>query len=462
MATVAPVLNGCVAGPNYRLPKDAMANNPEAKGAFINQDALGTTPAALPPYWWHLYADPRLNELVAEALKDNTDVKVANADIERARTIVREVEAGRTVNTTIESTIDKTRQGGIDTLNFPDWSYSIGLEASYPLDLAGGIKRSIEAARAKAEEVLAERDATRIRVAAGVTKSYLAVCSANHSIAAARKVVAIQSATLADIHRLFLYGRDTAFDVSRSEAAVNQTIATIPPLIAQRQAALYALTALLGRPEAEFPRDVELCKRPPTLSRLLPIGDGVALIRRRPDVRAAEQSLAAATATIGIAVAQLYPQVSLGGNIGLAGPFSTFGSASNFGGQIGPLISWTFPNFSLADARIAEANAATKAAKARFDGTVLFALQQTETALNAYGLELQHSQDLKRARDSAAQAAEQAHSLFLAGQTGNLDILNAEASLAHSDEAVAASEAAVAADQVDVFLALGGGWQPVD
>ncbi len=146
--------------------------------------------------------------------------------------------------------------------------------------------------------------------------------------------------------------------------------------------------------------------------------------------------------------------------MGFAGLFSTIGSGSNFGGNIGPLVSWTFPNLSVAHARIAEAGAAAEAADARFDGAVLLALQQTETALDTYVREVDHNRELRQARDSAAKASSQATTLFRFGRTAILDVLNVEASLATAETAVATSDEALADDQANVFLALGGGWEP--
>src|SRR5262249_57454189 len=133
------------------------------------------------------------------------------------------------------------------------------------------------------------------------------------------------------IGRLFGGGRNTAFDVTRAQTPVHQSGAAIPPIVAQRQAALYALAALMGRPVADYPRELENCPEPPPLRRALPVGDGAALIRRRSDVRAAERDLAAATATIGVETAQLYPQVSISGSIRSAGPLSIFPSLSRSG-----------------------------------------------------------------------------------------------------------------------------------
>lgn len=459
-ALVLLAVSGCTAGPDYQVPADAVALAPAATGAFVNHDNPELADSPLPDHWWRLYDDPRLDAYVHEALAANADLRTADANLQRASAAIREAEAAGTVNTSVEASVSDTKAGGIELLNFPGWSYTLGFGVSYPLDLAGGIRRTVEAAHATAEAVQAVRDDVRVTVAAATARNYVGVCSANRSVAAARRVVDVESRTLDDVRRLFQNGRATAFDVTRAQAAVEQSEAAIPPLLAQRQAALYALAALMGRPVAEYPRELETCPSPPALRQALPIGDGAALIRRRSDVRAAERSLAAATASIGIETALLYPQVSIGGDFGFASPFSTIGSASSFGGTIGPLLSWTFPNLSAAHARIAEAGAAAKAADAKFDGTVLTALQQTETALDGYVREIDHDRALRAARDSAAKATEQARTLFRFGRTGILDVLNAEASLATAETAVAASDAAIADAQVNVFMALGGGWEP--
>ena len=415
----------------------------------------------LPDHWWRLYADPRLDLYVSQALAANTDLRAADANLRRAYAAVREARAAQSVATSVQASVADTKQGGIDALSIPGWSYTAAFGVSYPLDLAGGIRRTVEATGADAEAVEATRDQVRVTVAAAVARNYVTVCAANRSLTAARQVVDVQSETLEEIRRLFRGGRSTKFDVTRAETAVSQSEASIPPIIAERQAALYALAALMGRPVADYPRELESCPAPPTLQQALPIGDGAALIRRRSDVRAAERALAAATASIGIETARLYPQVGISGALGYAAPFplSTIHSPQSFGGHVGPLLSWSFPNLSVAHARIAEAGATAQAAEARFDGTVLSALQQTETALDGYVREIDRNQELRQARDSAADATSQARTLLRFGRTGVLDVLNVEASLATTESALAASDAAIADAQVNVFLALGGGWE---
>jgi NodT family efflux transporter outer membrane factor (OMF) lipoprotein len=458
---IALATSGCVVGPNYHVPANAIANAPNAKGAFVNRESAAFAEVPLPDHWWRLYDDPSLDLYVRQALAANTDLRAADANLRRAYAAIREAKAAQTVDTSVQASIADTKQGGIDTFSIPGWSYTLAFGASYPLDLAGGIRRTVEAARADAEAVEAIRDQVRVTVAAAVARNYVTVCAANRSLAAARHVVDVQSETLEEIRRLFRGGRSTAFDVTRAQTAVSQSAASIPPIIAQRQAALYALAALMGQPVADYPRESADCPAPPTLQQPLPIGDGAALIRRRSDVRAAERSLAAATASIGIETSRLYPEVGIGGALGYAAPFpfATIRSPESLGGHVGPLVSWTFPNLSVAHARIAEAGAAAQAAEARFDGSVLSALQQTETALDAYVREIDHNLELKQARDSAAEATSQARTLLRFGRTGVLDVLNVEATLATAETALAASDAAIADAQVNVFLALGGGWE---
>lgn len=457
---IALAVAGCTAGPDYRLPERAVSRTTAATGPFVGAANQAFAQAPLPPRWWHLYDDPRLDEFEEEALAANTDLRAADVNLRRATYEIQEQQAVRTVQTGVSAGVEASQVGGY-TLPLPGtaYAYSLGVSLSYPLDLAGQIRRGIEAARDNAEVVAAARDQTRVTVAAAVARNYVAACSANVTLAATQRVLDVQRRTLDVTRRLQRGGRGTAFDVTRAQAALDQSAAAVPAILAARRTALFALAALLGRPAAQFPREVEGCAAPPRIDRALPIGDGAALIRRRPDIRQAERSLAAATATVGVETAALYPQVSLGGSAGVAGPFSTLGSGSTFGGSLGPLISWSFPNRRVVRARIGEADAAADAASAQFDGQVLTALRQTETSLEAYAREIDRDRALEAARDDAARAADQASRLFRFGRTGLLEVLTAQATLATAETTLAQSRATLADRQVDVFLALGGGWE---
>ncbi len=459
-ALAALLLAGCTtAGPEYAVPPGAVVNRPSANAPFVSGREKVFADVPLPDRWWQLYGDARLDGFVAEALSANADLRVADANLRRADAVVAEVAAGRTLSTTASGGVTLSRPSGTGTSLPGQIGYDIGIALAYPLDLSGRIARAIEAAQGDAEAVAAARDDVRVTVAAETARSYAAACTANMVLAANTRILALQRQTLNVTQRLQRGGRGTAFDVTRARTAVDQSEALIPAQIATRTAALYRLATLMGRPPADYPRDVESCARPPAMQRPLPIGDGAALLRRRPDIRAAERSLAAATARIGVATANLYPQISLGGSAGLAGPLSSFGSGNAFSFGLGPLISWSFPNRPVVRAQIAQAGAAADAALAQFDSTTLEALRQTETALAAYAREGDRNAALRRAQQSAAQAADQAGRLYRFGRTDFLSLLTAQAALTTAQANLAASDALLIDRQVDVFRALGGGWQ---
>lgn len=455
-------LTACVSGPDYHLPANAVAASQQAARAFVSGQDASFSHDAPPDRWWHLYGDPQLDAYVREALAANTDLRAADANLRRASATVLEYRARGAVQADVDASGTLTHAGGYTQASAAPQSYALGLHLSYPLDLAGGIRRGIEAANADAEAVAAARDQVRVVVAAAVTRAYLQVCTRNHTLAATRQVLAVQRATLDATRRLAAGGRGTDFDVSRAGAAVNRSAAAIPHLLAERQAALFELAALMGRVPADYPREAEACPQPPELEQALPVGDGGQLLQRRPDIRAAERSLAAATAMIGVETADLYPRVTLGGSLGTAGTRVQLLSADGLGVSVGPLLSWHWPNRRVAKARIAAAGANADAALASFDGVVLQALRQTETALSACTQELERERSLAQARGDAARAAGQAQQLYRFGRIDFLDLLSAQAALADAESALAVSRAERIDRQMDLFLSLGGGWAATD
>ena len=446
------------AGPDYRYPQGSVATAPAATGDFHSAQGAQFSNAPLPDQWWRLYADRQLDALVEEALAANADLKQAQANVERAQAVLREAEAGRQVTTAISGGETLSRPSGVAQHLPGSVSYDLGLSAAYPLDLNGRIARGIEASAADVEAVTAARDYVRVSVAAATAQAYAQVCAANYSLAVNRKVVALQRQTLDATRRLAKGGRGTAFDVSRAQAAVETSEAALPAFAAQRQNGLYLLATLLGRPPADYPRAIENCADLPVLRQPIPVGDGAALIRRRPDIRQAERTIAGDTARLGVAMAQLYPQVSIGGSVGLSGPLKDFGTGSAFGFSLGPLISWTFPNRPVIRARIAQADAQIRADLAGFDASVLEALRQTESALETYRRDAERAAALDRARESAGVSAAQAGKLFRFGRGDFLSLLDAQRSQASAEVTAASARTQLVQDQIALFLALGGGW----
>jgi NodT family efflux transporter outer membrane factor (OMF) lipoprotein len=456
----ALALSACAtAGPHYRPPERSAATLPAATGAFASAQGAGFSQEALPERWWHLYTDPRLDSLVEQALAANADLAQASANVERAQAVLREAEAGRTVSTDVSAGGTLSRPSGSGYSLPGVVGYDLGLSAAYPLDLNGRIRRAIEARGADLEATVAARDYLRVSVAAATARAYAQICAANYSLAVNRRVVGLQRETLDATRRLAKGGRGTAFDVSRAQAAVEASAAALPAFEAQRQTGLYLLATLLGRPPVDYPRDVEGCAALPSIGRPIPVGDGAALIRRRPDIRQAERTIAADTARLGVATADLYPQVSIGGSVGLSGPLKDIGGPTSFGFSLGPLLSWSFPNRPVVKARIAQADAQVRADLAGFDATVLEALRQAESALETYRRDAERAAALDRARDSAATSAVQAGKLFRFGRGDFLSLLDAQRSLASAEVTAAAARTQLVQDQIAIFLALGGGWE---
>lgn len=462
---LALALAGCAAvGPDYQVPAESVSGRPGAQSSFVEAQAGVYRQEALPGHWWRLYDDPVLDGLVEKALGANTDLRVASANLERAQAALRETQAQQqpTIGVNASPTFGHVSglqelQPGIDPPN--RWSYSTGASVSYQLDLFGQIRRAVEASRGDAQAAQAAYDATRVTVAAETARAYANMCAAGMQLASAQHSVRVQKESLDAVSRLQRAGRGTTLDVTRARSQLEQLQANLPPFQARQRTALYRLAALTGQTPAEISPALMQCAAAPKLTQTIPVGDGAELLRRRPDIRQAERTLAASTARIGVATADLYPKITLGLSAASGGPASMFGDRGTFSWSVGPLISWTVPNTGAAQARIAQAEAGTKAAAARFDAAVLNALRETESALVVYARQLDRDTALRAARDQSAEAAAQARRLFQYGKTDYLTVLDAERTLAGNESALAASQAELSNDQIALFLALGGGWE---
>ncbi len=454
-------LAGCEVGPDYKLPDEAKTNAPAAQGGFISADAKTTVSAPVPDGWWRLYDDAVLNRLEEEALKANDDLRIAAANLQRARALQREVEGAQDPHFSAFFGAQRGQLSGESYLlpvPLPaQYLADAGIQASYQLDLFGRLARAAEAASADTEATEAGLDLARITVAAEVARAYSDGCAATHELSTAKQQVELQLKARSIAGQLSSAGRESVIEVTRTDIQVDQIRATLPVFEAHRRAAWFRLAVLTGHPPAEYPRDAEACTAPPRLHRPIPVGDGAGLLKRRPDIRAAERTLAAATAKIGVATAALYPEITLGASVGSTGLLTDIAQpAANHWG-LGPLISWSVPGES-EHARVAAADAQAHAALAHFDAVVLSALRETETSLTAYAHDLDRNDILRSARDHASLAVDQEDQLYKAGRSPFLNGINARAMLAATETALAASDDQIAADQVAIFLALGGGW----
>ena len=454
---------GCrTVGPDYHgPPRGAVVNAPGAQGPFLAASDPAFSTESAPGAWWRLYDSAELDELVSAALAANTDLRQAQANLERSQALLRQAQVARQPMVGINfdpsyqqlSAESYLHPGTLPTFGLYDTGVSVG----YDLDLFGRLRRGVEAATAEDQAVRAAYDLVKVNVAAETARAYADACDAGEELDVTRHSLQLEVQSTQTTKRLFEAGRASSLDYTRASGQVAQIEAKIPALEALRTNALYRLAVLMAKPPAEYPKSVESCAQAPRLLRAIPVGDGTKLLRRRPDVREAERELAAATARIGVATADLYPDISLGASVGSTGVIDDFLSAPTNRFGIGLAIHWQ-ANQNLARARIAEASAAVKGALARFDGVVLAALRDTETALTTYSHDLQRDRDLATAQVRAKEAQEQAALLYVGGKIDFLSFLDAQRTLDSAEEALADSHAHLAVDQVTIFLVLGGGW----
>jgi NodT family efflux transporter outer membrane factor (OMF) lipoprotein len=459
-------LGACALGPNYKRPTPPAG----AMVPFVSADPLATTRAEVPNAWWRLYDDPVLDGLIGQAFRANEDLKTAEADLSASRAILEGARNGLLPQTevavggiygrdpTTDEILELTGRKPQTT-----WLYDSLLDVSYELDLFGHVRRSIEAARDNSEAIAAARDVLRITIAAETARAYGQICTLGEQIAVAEQSLALVTRQQEIVQQRYDAGAGSKFDVVRSQVLVAQVRATLPPFEGERRAALFELAALLGETPVNAPVTVESCVNPPQLATLIPVGDGAALLRRRPDIREADRQLAASLAEIGVATADLFPRVTLSGFYGGASnQINMLGSNAGLAWGVGPAISWTFPNMVGPLARLAQANAGAAAALSSFNSVVLQALKETEQALATYRSELDHHAALVAAQSEAQQEFGLAQDEFSAGQISNLDLLTSEQTVIGADAAVADSDTALVQDQISVFKALGGGWQQPD
>jgi NodT family efflux transporter outer membrane factor (OMF) lipoprotein len=456
-------LAGCTTvGPNYALPDHAMVNAPYANGAIDGANDAPVTQGNVPSKWWRLYDDPVVDQLVNQALESNADLRVAAANLARSRAELEFANQQGGFSGKTSAAFQRAQESAEQYLlseKLPVVNEgALELSISYELDLFGKLRRGVEAAQADDEAVEAASDLARITVVADVVRAYVEACSAGEELEIARKSLSLQKQRVVLSRRLRDAGRGNQSEVTRGQTQADTLAADIPRFIARRRVAQVRLSQLLARPVAQLPGAALACATLPKLRQPIPVGDGAALLRRRPDVRQAERQLAASTARIGVATAALYPSVALGASVGSVGVAEDLFGATTNRWAFGPLISWSFP-INGQRARVVQAEAATSGALAHFDGVVLNALRETQSSLATYAGDTTRADALRTAYQSAVQSADETHRLFSAGRESFVADLDATRTLTGVAAQVAAAEGQVAQDQVTLFLALGGGWE---
>ena len=448
-------------GPDYQLPKDAAINRADLQGDLAGQNS-NVISAPVPQDWWRLYNDPRLDQLVNQAMASNTDLRVAAANLSRAQFQVDEADAEGGFTTTASAEAQRLQESGQSFLLTEKVPVSnigaVAIKTSYQFDLWGTLKRGVEAANANQDAAQAAADTARITVVADVVRAYTQICAANEERNIAQHSLDLQEEGVRLATRLRDAGRGDETQVTRTQTQFKSLRADLPKYEAARQTGMFQLSMLLAKPLAQLPAGTADCAELPHIAQVLPVGEGAELLKRRPDVRQAERKLAAATASIGVATGQLYPNISFGGTVGTVGILKDLGDPATNRWGFGPLISWTIPSNG-ARARIHLTEANTQLALANFDKTVLNAIRETQTGLAQYTALLERRDALADAETSARQAADQTHMFYRAGRESFLADLQATRTYTDVRAQLAAANTQVAMQQINLFLALGGGWQ---
>jgi multidrug efflux system outer membrane protein len=460
-ATTAFLLAACAVGPNYRAPATPPAALKNAQSpAFVAQ-----TPEAA---WWQEFDDPELDALMRRALTANLDLRGAYDRVRAARAVFVERKLDYAPHVQLDGTYSRLdeQQPGFGTNRYNIQSDSLGFDAAWEIDLFGRVRRSVEAARADLGAEAANYRDAQVTVAAEVARNYFELRGAQKRLEVARQNLESEQQTLELTQLLDQAGRGSELDVQRSRARLKAIEATIPPLEAAEKQADYRLAVLLGeRPGA---LDQELGPEPvATYAKALPIGDPTELLRRRPDVRAAERELAAATARVGVATADLFPRVNVTGFVGfLSGDvgrlFNTTPSADARAWSITPSVSWAAFDLGSVRARLRASQAQSDAAAANYEKVVLTALEDTENSLVAYSTGQEQLKSLTEQAGASRRAAELAATQYREGVADFLVLLDAQRTQLEAEDSVAQAETSVNVAVVAIYKALGGVGQPPD
>lgn len=452
--TAALLAAGCAVGPDYQTPQTAPAVFLDVAGGYYTE----ANPEAT---WWTQFRDPVLDDLVARSLAANLDLRSAVARVRESRAIFRDAQFDQwpTVTTQAAHEHARAQQPGVGDQRIDSESYSLGFDASWELDLFGRVRRSVEAARAESEGAEAGLRDAQVSVAAEVARNYFELRGAQRQLAVARSNRDNQAETVRLTRVRFEAGRNAEIDVASSQARLSATEASIPPLIAAERRAAHRLAVLLGQRPGTLDAQLVAVETHAQVQPL-PIGRAEDLLRRRPDVRVAERALAASTARIGVATADLFPRLSVNGFIGfVAGDAGRLGESATRAWSIAPTLSWAALDLGSVRARLRASEARADGALAAYELAVLRALEDTENAFTGYAQQQARLSSLSQQAAASRRAAELARIQYREGVIDFLRLLDAERTLLEAEDGVAQGETALQTGVVAIYKALGGGWE---
>ncbi|CAB3707430.1 efflux transporter outer membrane subunit [Trinickia soli] len=465
-------LAACTVGPDYHGAPPVAADALRAS-AFVRAPASGVVAAApTVSAWWRALGDPQLDALVEAALAHNPDVHAAQARLREARAQLMGQQAKALPKVSADAAAVRMRSPDLSALSSggngsgngggrgPLQLYTAGLDASWEIDLFGGTRRSIEAASAQADALDADLADTQVSLAAEVAQAYIDLRDEQQRLVLARQSADLQQRMLTLTQERRTHGTAADVDVERLSGQVDTTRAALVPLDEQIAESLDRLAVLTGRAPGTLDAELATTQPLPTLPAAVEVGDPGALLRQRPDIRAAERRLASSNAQIGAHVADYFPKVSLMGDLGYtaADPGHLF-RKSNFSWLGVPYLQWNVLDFGRTAADVRSAKASRDEASARYEHAVLAALQDANAALSRYGHQREHVARLEQVDASAQRASTLMQQRYRAGVATAIDLLDTERTQFSAQQDVIAGHAELLKDFVLLQKSLGMGWQ---
>ncbi len=453
-------LTGCAVGPNFHPPKTAVNNS------FTEVNQTNVVPGEVAVTWWKSFNDPMLDRLVDQAVKTNLDLRIATDRIREARALRSEAiltalpivtaNAGynKSLNSKDSTAVPLTRDQRTIGL------YSAGFDATWEIDVFGGATRAIQAANANLANRIESRRDVLVTLIAEVARNYIDLRGAQNRLQVAQRNADNQRESLEVTEQRVKAGRAAELDAAQARAQLNDTLAILPPIEASIKRSVHRLSVLLAQQPGVLEPELSAAAPLPQLAVPVQIGDPAGMLRRRPDIRAAEQSLAEATALVGVQTANLFPHVYFNGNVGVSAKnLSSLFAPGSDNYSFGPSITWAAFDLGRVIALLNASKANADAELATYQRTVLNALEETENALVDFGREQARRDYLQTAAEAAESAVSLADQRYTGGIADFLNVLIAQRQQLAIQDELAQSQTRTATSLVAVYKALGGGWQ---
>jgi NodT family efflux transporter outer membrane factor (OMF) lipoprotein len=461
MAVSAATVTGCKVGPNYKGPPPVAPNATQA--AVFNRvpkDVASTAPTVAA--WWESLNDPQLTKLIEAALADSPDVHAAQARLKESRAGLHGQKANELPKLSpsaayVHAHLPSSLSLGLNSADI----YNVGFDATWEVDLFGGTRRAIEAASAEAEAVDADLADTHVQLSAEVAQAYVDLRDQQQRLVLIRKSAELEEQVLTLTQQRREQGVASDLDVERIRTQVENTHQSLIPLDAQITESLDQLAVLTGKEPGTLDADLSTVSPLPTLPATVAVGDPAALLKQRPDIRAAEWRLVSSNAQVGEHEADWFPKLTLLGDLGFNA--TTPGHllrSNNFLWVGAPLLQWNGLDFGRTRAKVDQAKAGFEEAEAKYESTVLGALRDANVALSRYGHQRDNVISLRNVEESATHAATLTQQRYRAGTSSALDWLDAERTRFSAEQSRIAGDAELIKDYVSLQKSLGLGWQP--